>query len=170
MEVIITGDVLARGEIRVVYAGLDGAEPVKCARGAHIVPDVKLEDVETEKFDIVILPGGQPGSNTLAESLLVRDVLKSQVESGGLIGAICAAPIALLSHGVKAELVTSHPSVKEKLEKGGYKYSEDRVVVSGKIITSRGPGTAFEFALKIVELLEGKDKATSLIAPMLLKL
>lgn len=92
---------------------------VKCARGAHIVPDVKLEDVETEKFDIVILPGGQPGSNTLAESLLVRDVLKSQVESGGLIGAICAAPIALLSHGVKAELVTSHPSVKEKLEKGG---------------------------------------------------
>uniref|UniRef100_A0A1I7TG59 D-lactate dehydratase n=1 Tax=Caenorhabditis tropicalis TaxID=1561998 RepID=A0A1I7TG59_9PELO len=170
MEVIITGDVLERGGIRVTYAGLTGAEPVKCARGARIVPNDSLENVKDKKFDIVILPGGQPGSNTLAENEEVGKILKKQAESGGYIGAICAAPIALLSHGIKTDVLTSHPSVKDKLVKGGYKYSEDRVVVSDKVITSRGPGTAFEFALKIVEILEGAEKSNSLIEPMVLKM
>ncbi|EGT52758.1 hypothetical protein CAEBREN_25608 [Caenorhabditis brenneri] len=170
MEVIITGDVLERGGIKVTYAGLSGSDPVRCARGARIVPNASLDEVKHQKFDIVILPGGQPGSNTLAENDDVGRVLKKQFESGGYIGAICAAPIALSSHGIKTDVLTSHPSVKDILVKAGYKYLEDRVVVSDKVITSRGPGTAFEFALKIVEILEGGEKANSLVGPMLLKL
>ena len=81
------------------------------------------------------------------------------------------ASIALNSHSIaKGKSVTSHPSVKETMTAGGYKYSEDRVVVDDKIITSRGPGTCFEFALKIVEKLQGKEKSDSLVPPMLVKL
>uniref|UniRef100_A0A8R1DVW0 D-lactate dehydratase n=1 Tax=Caenorhabditis japonica TaxID=281687 RepID=A0A8R1DVW0_CAEJA len=169
MEVIITGDVLVRAGVKVTYAGLSGPEAVKCSRGARIIPDASLESVKEQKFDVVILPGGQPGSNILAAHDGVGELLRAQVESGGLIAAICAAPIALLSHSIKVELITSHPSVKKQLEAGGYKYSEDRVVVSGNVITSRGPGTSFEFALKLVELLVGKDTADGLVGPMVLQ-
>lgn len=170
MEVIITGDVLERGGIHVDYAGLDGTQPVDCARKARIVPSIAFDSAQNDAYDIVILPGGQPGSTTLAETPKVGDLLKTQAAAGKWIGAICAAPIALLSHGIKTEVLTSHPSVRDQLVKGGYNYSEERVVVSGKVITSRGPGTAFEFALRIVEILEGSEKANSLISPMLLKL
>ncbi|PAV86982.1 hypothetical protein WR25_24219 [Diploscapter pachys] len=100
----------------------------------------------------------------------VGSLLREQHEKGKLVAAICAAPIALKSHKIPADLVTSHPSVQKQLEEAGYKYSTDRVVVSDKVVTSRGPGTAFEFGLKLVELLNGAEKANSLIEPMLLKL
>ncbi|CAL2034985.1 CBN-DJR-1.2 protein [Caenorhabditis brenneri] len=174
-EVIIPGDVLTRGGIQVVYAGLEEKcpktgmmKPVKCAKGAQIMPTAAFDDVKDKKYDIVIIPGG-PGSNTLAENSSVGELLKSQFKSAGLIGAICAGPTVLLSHGIMVDEVTGHYSVKDKLVEGGYKFSEDRVVVSGKVITSQGPGTAFEFALKIVEIMEGKEKAESLKKPICYK-
>lgn len=104
------------------------------------------------------------------QSPVVGQVMKAHHNAEKYVAAICAAPITLKSHGIPAALVTSHPSVRSQLEEGGYKYSEDRVVVADRVVTSRGPGTAFEFALKLVELLVGGDKAKELIAPMLLKL
>ncbi|CAI2347271.1 unnamed protein product [Caenorhabditis sp. 36 PRJEB53466] len=168
MEVVITGDVLVRGGIKVTYAGLSGSDAVKCARGVRLLPDVAFDDVKNKKFDVVILPGGQPGSNTLAAHKGVGEILRTQAESGRLVAAICAAPIAFLSHGIKADRLTSHPSVKGQLETGGYNYSEDRVVVSGNVVSSRGPGTAFEFALQLVSILVGQEKADSLVGPMVL--
>ncbi|KJH51268.1 DJ-1 family protein [Dictyocaulus viviparus] len=170
MEVVITADVLRRGGIDVTLGGLTGPGPVKCSRKTVITPDCALTDLISKTFDIVILPGGQPGSNTLAASSMVGQILKSQHDAGRYIAAICAAPIALKSHKIPANVVTSHPSVRKQLEEGGYKYSEDRVVVADCIVTSRGPGTAFEFALKLVELLVGVDKAEELVAPMLSKM
>ncbi|KAK6057615.1 DJ-1 family protein [Cooperia oncophora] len=171
MEAIITADVLRRGGVEVVtIAGLNGPGVVTCARKTMVTPDRALNDVLSTTYDVVILPGGQPGSNTLAASPVVGQVMKAHHSAGKYVAAICAAPITLKSHGIPAALVTSHPSVKSQLEEGGYKYSEDRVVVSDRVITSRGPGTAFEFALKLVELLVGGEKSKSLIAPMLVKL
>ncbi|VDM57129.1 unnamed protein product [Angiostrongylus costaricensis] len=170
MEAVITADVLRRGGVDVTVAGLAGSNPVKCSRKTVIAPDCALDDVLSKKFDIVILPGGQPGSNTLAASSVVGQVLKAHHDAGKYVAAICAAPIALKSHGIPTTLITSHPSVRKQLEEGGYKYSEDRVVVADRIVTSRGPGTAFEFALKLVELLVGVEKSKELVAPMLLKL
>ncbi|XP_013791316.1 glutathione-independent glyoxalase DJR-1.1-like, partial [Limulus polyphemus] len=105
-------------------------------------------------------------------SSVVKGVLQEQENSGRLIAAICAAPIALKSHGIGVKKsLTSHPSKQSEMEDGGiYTYSDERVVVDGQLITSRGPGTAFEFALAVVEKLMGKDKANSLIPPMLLKI
>jgi len=168
MEVVISIDVLRRAEIEVVVAGLQGAKVATCSRQVKLVPDVALDDVQGT-FEVVVLPGGLPGSETLADSPKVQELLREQEEAGRRIAAICAAPIALVAAGVaKGQALTSHPSVRERVEGHGT-YSEERVVCSGKVITSRGPGTAFEFALAIVETLLGREAAQKVAAPMLLK-
>lgn len=171
METVITVDVLRRGGIDVTLAGLEGTNPVTCSRNVVIKPDAALSDAAKKDYDVVICPGGAKGADNLAASSAVGSLLKKQESRGGLIACICAAPIALKSHGIaKGKNVTSHPSVDKVLKDAGYQYSEGRVVIDGKLVTSRGPGTTFEFALTLVELLAGKEKKESLIPPMLLKL
>ncbi|XP_041377670.1 Parkinson disease protein 7 homolog [Gigantopelta aegis] len=171
METIISVDVLRRGGIDVTLAGLAGVDPVMCSRDVKIVPDKSLDDaLKSAPYDVVVCPGGNVGSKNLCESSAVGKLLKEQESSGRLVAAICAGPTAFLAHGIgKGKKLTSHPAVHDKL-KGDYKYSEDQVVQDGKMITSRGPGTTFEFALKIVEAIQGKEKANSLVKPMLIKL
>ncbi|VDP29536.1 unnamed protein product [Soboliphyme baturini] len=111
----------------------------------------------------------QNGSKLMASSAKVGQILQEQESAGRLIAAICAAPIALKSHGIaKNNKVTSHPCVKKEMEDGGYHYSEERVVHDGSVVTSRGPGTAHEFGVKLVEILKGKDKAEEVKKPMIL--
>jgi protein DJ-1 len=166
MEAVISIDVLRRGGIDVTVAGVDGTEPIRCSRGVVVTPDVALDDVE-ENFDVVVLPGGAEGAQRLAASAKVGEVLRKQEKSGRLVGAICAAPIALQAHGVfKDRQLTSHPSVKEMLEGWG-EYSENPVVADGNLITSRGPGTAFPFALRIVGTLTDAQRMLEVRAPMM---
>ncbi|XP_016950871.1 protein dj-1beta [Drosophila biarmipes] len=159
MEFVIAADVLRRAGIKVTVAGLNDAEAVKCSRDVQILPDTSLAKVSADKFDVVVLPGGLGGSNAMAESALVGDLLRNQESSGGLIAAICAAPTVLAKHGVAAgKSLTSYPSMKPQLV-DKYSYVDDKnVVKDGNLITSRGPGTAYEFALKIAEELAGKEK------------
>ncbi|KAK0420741.1 hypothetical protein QR680_014855 [Steinernema hermaphroditum] len=170
MELVISVDVLRRANVKVTVAGLQDTDRITCARGTTIIVDEKLEDVASKIYDVVVLPGGQPGSNNFAASSVVGDVLRAHEKAGSLIAAICAAPIALKSHGIAMDAtLTSYPGVRDEIQKAGYKYSEDRVVVSGKVITSRGPGTAFDFALKLVELLEGQGKSKDVAKAMLVE-
>ncbi|KAL8587336.1 hypothetical protein ACOMHN_045583 [Nucella lapillus] len=169
METVITVDVLRRGGVEVTLAGLTGKGAVKCSRNVHIVPDESLEKVQGKEFDALILPGGGGGANKLAECKKVGELLKKQMERGALVAAICAAPKALAAHGIaKGKKVTSYPSFEKEMH--DYTYLQDPVVQDGNLITSRGPGTCFEFALKIVEYLVNQDKAKSLVEPMLLKM
>ncbi|XP_014667605.1 PREDICTED: protein deglycase DJ-1-like [Priapulus caudatus] len=172
MEAVITADVLRRGGVNVTIAGLAGADPVTCSRNVVIKPDTSLDDAtKTGKYDVVVLPGGLGGAQRLSASSRVGALLKVQEAGGGLIAAICAGPTALAAHGVAAgRTLTSHPSVREQLAAAGYAYSEDRVVRDGQLLTSRGPGTTFEFALALVEALQGAERRDSLVPPMLLKL
>ncbi|GBM00139.1 Protein/nucleic acid deglycase DJ-1 [Araneus ventricosus] len=168
MEAVISADVLRRAGVKVTIAGLQGSNPIKCSRDVVIVPDVSLQDVAKQTYDAVILPGGLQGAESFAQSDIVKDILQSQEKSGRLIAAICAAPIALKSHSIgTGKQITSHPCKQADLSTGEYTYVEKRVVVDEHLITSRGPGTAFEFALAIVKYFFGKEKATSLINPML---
>lgn len=170
MEAVITTDVLRRGKVKTVVGGLAGADPVTCSRYVVVKPDMSLEDaIKQGPYDAVILPGGLGGSNNLAKSAKVKEILQEQEQSGRIIGAICAAPTALHTHGIaKGKTVTSHPSVKDKLD--GYTYSEDRVVRDGNLVTSRGPGTAFEFGIELVRAVRGDDgEAEKLAGPMLIK-
>ena len=170
MEAVITADVLRRGKVDTVIAGLSGADPVQCSRKVVLKPDISLAEACKEKpFDAVILPGGGGGSKKLAQSSEVKKILKDQEQRDGFIAAICAGPTALAAHGIGVgKTVTSYPSVKDKFK--DYKYSEERVVQDGKLITSRGPGTAFQFAIEIVRAVRGNDGvADELAAPMLLE-
>ena len=171
METVITVDVLRRAKINVTLAGLEGGDPVICSRGVKLVPDASLEEaVQRGPFDVVVMPGGLGGAKRLAESDKVKRVLEDQEKAGRFIAAVCAAPTALVSHGVaKGRQITSHPSVREVVEKSSdYSYSEARVCRDAAVITSRGPGTCFEFALGIVEALVGAEVAKQVAEPMVL--
>lgn len=172
METVIPVDVMRRAGIAVTLAGLTGKEPVECSRQVLICPDASLEEASKQgPYDVVLLPGGGPGAQALAESPVVKEVLKDQDGRKGLIAAICAGPTALLAHGIGYGItVTTHPAMKEKMMAGDhYIYSEARVQKDGHFITSRGPGTSFEFALTIVEELMGAEVAAQVKAPLILK-
>ena len=115
METVITTDVLRRAKVKVTLAGLVSSEPVECSRGVVIVPDKSLQDAVKEgPFDVVVLPGGAGGAKRLAASEKVKELLEEQEAAGRIIAAVCAAPSALLSHGIaKGKEVTSHPAVKK---------------------------------------------------------
>ncbi len=166
IEAVISIDVLRRAGIEVTVAGVDGAAPVRCSRDVVISPDVALDDLDGE-FDVVVLPGGAEGARRLAESPKVGELLRRHEESGRFVAAICAAPIALKAHKVfEHRKLTSHPSVREMLQGWG-EYSDHPVVADGNLITSRGPGTAFPFALRIVGILTGAQRMVEVRAPMM---
>jgi len=168
METVIIVDVLRRAGLNVVLAGVMGCEPVLCSRNVKLLPDCALSEVQGP-FDAIVLPGGAQGAEALAASKKIQTLLQQQEAEGKLIGALCAAPIALKAAGVGAgRKLTSHPSVQEKLVGFGA-YQDARVVKDGLLITSRGPGTAMEFALALVEQLLGGAAAEHVAALMLVK-
>ncbi|XP_069803201.1 Parkinson disease protein 7 [Dendropsophus ebraccatus] len=172
METVIPTDVMRRAGIVVTVAGLTGRDPVQCSRDVVICPDASLEEARTKgPYDVVVLPGGNLGAQNLSESPAVKEILQEQDAKKGLIAAICAGPTALLAHGIGfGRSVTTHPLAKDKMMSGDhYKYSESRVERDGHFITSRGPGTSFEFGLSIVEALLGKEVAEQVKAPLVLK-
>ncbi|XP_023160016.1 protein dj-1beta [Drosophila hydei] len=170
IEFTIAADVLRRAGINVTVAGLEGSEPVKCSRDVIIVPDKSLEDAVTDEvYDVIVLPGGLGGSNAMSDSKAIGELLRTQESAGRLIAAICAAPTALAKHGIATgKSLTSYPAMKSQLV-DKYCYVDDQNVVhDGNLITSRGPGTAYEFALKISEQLAGTAKADEVAKAMLL--
>ncbi|KDR23894.1 hypothetical protein L798_09218, partial [Zootermopsis nevadensis] len=156
-------------QISVTVAGLAGSEPVKCSRGVVVCPDSSLKDaVDNAPFDVIVLPGGLGGARNLAASSEVGLLLQEQEKAGRLVAAICAAPTALLAHNVGiGKSLTSYPIFKEKLQEK-YFYKEDNVVVDDNLVTSRGPATAFDFALAIADILLGAGTSKP-VAKALLK-
>ncbi len=158
MEAVITIDVLRRAGIDVTAAGLDGAGPLTCSRGVKLVPDCALAAVHAP-FDLIVLPGGSEGTERLAKSAALGRLLHEQEHERRDIAAICAAPTALAAHGIgKGKRMTAYPGCEAKLA-GHARYENAVVIADGHVITSRGPGTAVEFALALVERLAGRDKA-----------
>jgi 4-methyl-5(b-hydroxyethyl)-thiazole monophosphate biosynthesis len=165
VEALAIIDVLRRAEIETVVAGLhDGV--ITSARKVKVVPDTVIDTVKADDFDMIVLPGGQPGADNLNADPRVKELLTSFCQKGKLTGAICAAPIVLASAGLlQGKRATSYPSYKDRL--GGAKYEEKSVVVDGNLLTSRGPGTALAVGLAIVERLVGKEKAQKIKEAML---
>ncbi len=168
METTIVVDVLRRAKVDVTLAGLDGVAAVTCSRGLRVLPDAALGSVEGE-FDAIVLPGGAEGAERLAASKLVGQLLREHWKKDRLVGAICAAPTALAKHGIAAgSTVTNHPSVSDQL-RDHFQLSSDPVVEAGRLITSQGPGTSFDFALCLVRRLCGPEIAASVRQPMMLR-
>jgi protein DJ-1 len=167
MEATIIVDVLRRGGVEVTLVGVEGPGPVTCSRGLRITPDVGLEQVEG-LADAVVLPGGAGGAACLAGSMAVGRLLRSHLEAERIVAAICAAPTALLAHGLASgRRGTSHPSVRAQLE-GACELRDERVVEDGRLLTSQGPGTSFEFALALVARLCGTEVRKQIEKPLIL--
>ncbi|MBN1522281.1 MAG: DJ-1/PfpI family protein [Candidatus Aureabacteria bacterium] len=156
IEAITPVDILRRAGIRVTTAGLEGLS-VKGSRGVTIVADKVLGE-DDQDFDAVILPGGTNGAENLASSQTVNQLLKTMNNNGKIVAAICASPALVLAPAgiLDNKYATCYPGMEENFS-NYTTFKEDRVVVDGNIITSRGPGTALEFALAIVEKMAGKD-------------
>ena len=153
LEVASPIDVLRLCNVHVTVAGLAGEKPVKCARGMIVVPDKSLDDVKDKQFDVIVMPGGNQGSDLIAESIMVSEILKLHDKRGGLIAGICGSPKALLKSEIGfGKRITSYPLWKELLSKD-YKYSDDLVVQDGNLITARGPAQALSWSIKIAENL-----------------
>lgn len=166
VEAVAVIDVLRRAGIDTVIAGLSDG-PVASARKVRVIPDTVIDTVKPEDFDMIVLPGGQPGSDNLNADPRVKDLIMGFSQKGKLTGAICAAPIVLANAGVlKGKHVTSYPSYKDRLE--GALYEERSVVEDGNIVTSRGAGTALNFGLAIVAKLVSKEKALKIKEAMLI--
>jgi len=168
IEAVCIIDVLRRAGAEVTVASVDKLQ-VTASRGVKLAADKLISQCASETYDLIVLPGGMPGAEHLRDCKELETMLKKQSKENRLFAAICASPaVVLLRHGLLGQhRATCHPNFVEKLP--NTEAVESRVVVDGNLVTSRGPGTALEFALTLVELLFGKDKAEQTAAPMLVK-
>jgi protein deglycase len=158
LEAVTLVDLLRRAGIEVVTAGLH-AGLIEGSRGVRVQPDATLDAVMARDFDMIALPGGMPGAEHLKNDARVQTLLRRFARAGKYTAAICAAPIALAQAGLlDGKRATSYPGFVEKLGLPNTHCVDDPVVVDGKVATSRGPGTAMDFALTLIELLAGKAK------------
>jgi 4-methyl-5(b-hydroxyethyl)-thiazole monophosphate biosynthesis len=161
-------DILRRAGISVTAAGLKEGV-VEGGHGIRVIPDTVIDKVSADDFDVIALPGGYPGFVNLGESERVLKLVREMHDKDKFVTAICGGPSVLGKAGViQGKKATIFPGMEDTLT--GAHPSQDRVVVDGKIITSRGPGTAMEFAIKLVEILVGKGKAEEVTKSVLAKL
>jgi 4-methyl-5(b-hydroxyethyl)-thiazole monophosphate biosynthesis len=157
LEAVTVIDLLRRAKINVVTAGLDD-QPVRASRGTMLVPDTTLAKALGQDYDMVVLPGGQPGADNLDGDSRVRELLITMANSEKFTAAICAAPKVLANAGLlSGKHATGFPGVLDKMGLADVTLQQDAVVQDGKVITSKGPGTAMDFALTLIENLAGKE-------------
>ena len=159
IEAITIIDVCKRANIEVIIAGVEKLETIG-AHGIKIIADTNIGNINSNDFDMIVLPGGLPNAFTLAENEKVQSLLKEFKEKKKKIGAICAAPYALHKADVLNKNFTCYPSFEQKIRLDGY-HDNDSVVIDDNVITSRGPATAMNFALEIVNILCENEVYTS---------
>jgi len=148
---------LRRAGIEVISAGLREG-PVRASRGVVLVPDTSLDTALERDYDMVILPGGLPGADYLDEDPRIAELLQKLANSGRFTAAICAAPKVLASQGLlEGKKATAYPGILDPKAHPGIDLRNDAVVRDGQVITSRGPGTAMDFALELIEVLSGRE-------------
>ena len=157
IEAVAVIDVLRRAGVEVVAAGTTTGA-IEASRGVKLFPDRSLDGLRASDFDMIVVPGGRNGVANLKKDPRVTRLLQEASRTGKYTTAICAGPTVLAAAGLlQGKRATSHPTARGELV--GAEVSDERVVVDGRVVTSQAPGTAIEFALKLVELLCGKAKA-----------
>ncbi|MCS5421111.1 MULTISPECIES: DJ-1 family glyoxalase III [Psychrilyobacter] len=167
IEALTTADILRRAEIEVDLVAVGGNLQVAGAHNIKVIADILIEEISHENYDMMVLPGGMPGTLNLDSSkILKKQIIDFDLESK-YIGAICAAPLIIGKMGfLEDRQATCYPGVESQLFGAAYRDDLD-VIVDGNFITSRGPGTAMAFGLKLVELLKGKEISENLASDLL---
>ncbi len=156
LEAVTVVDLLRRAGIEVITAGLQPGA-VTASRGVTLVPDAALDEIKDQDFDMIVLPGGLPGADHLDGDPRIHALLRRMSSAGRYTAAICAAPKVLANAGLLAgKAATCYPGVLDPMVLPQVDVLEEAVVSDGKVITSRGPGTAMDFALELIERLAGK--------------
>lgn len=157
LEAITITDLLTRAQVEVVTAGL-APGPVKASRGTTVIPVTDLDSAMQQAFDMIVLPGGLPGANHLQDDSRLQSLLRAMADEGKVIAAICAAPKALAAAGLlDNKTATCFPGSVDASRYPSVTLVDDEMVTDGNIITSRGPGTAMDFSLGLIEKLVGKQ-------------
>jgi 4-methyl-5(b-hydroxyethyl)-thiazole monophosphate biosynthesis len=158
IEAIAPIDILRRANINIQTVSISNTKEVTGAHGIIIHADLLFTGTHFSINEMLILPGGMPGTKNLDAHQGLKKILSEQSEKGGKIAAICAAPSILGKMGLlKGKEAICYPGFEEALS--GVVISKSLVVKSGNIITAKGAGVAVEFALKIVEELKGKSES-----------
>ncbi len=166
LEAVTIIDLLRRAGINVITVGLDD-QPVRASRGTVLIADTNLDAVMQHEFDMIVLPGGLPGADHLNSDPRIHRLLKQMTAADKYTAAICAAPKVLATAGLlNGKHATSFPGSIDGIDTQNMVYEQQAVVIDGKLITSRGPGTAMDFALTLIEQLAGKAKRDEVEAPL----
>lgn len=160
IEALSIIDVLRRASIEVITTAIE-KKNVKGAHGVTVIADEHIDDINPDMFDVIVLPGGLPGAEHLSNDSRILKIIKDFHERQKLIGAICAAPMALGKAGVIEGEFTCYPSFEKNVADSGYTDTKS-VVRYENVVTSRGPGTAICFALELVKDLAGDEKYSDL--------
>lgn len=162
IEGLTVVDLLRREDIDVVTVSMADSKSIIGAHQIELEADIMFHEVLEVEGCMFVLPGGMPGTKHLREHEGLGKLLKKAYNNDKYIAAICAAPTVLEKHGILAgKKATSYPSEEEALVSADYQ--TDKVVVDGKVITSRGLGTAIEFAGTLVEILKGTEEKEALL-------
>ena len=160
VECLAVVDVLRRAGAEVTLVSVTGSREITGSHHIHFQADALFDETAAEEADVLFLPGGMPGTNTLKAHEGLKNAICKANKQGRRIAAICAAPSVFSGLGfLKGRKATSYPSFMEVLSKDGAVTSEDSVVVDGYITTSRGLGTAVDFALSLISQLENEEKS-----------
>ena len=160
IEALTPVDILRRAGANVTFAGVPERECV-CSHGITVVTDTDVSKCVDEEYDMVVIPGGMPGTINLGENADVINIVKKAYESGKFVSAICAAPSILGQMGLlQGKKATCYPGFEDKLI--GACKSEEKAVRDGNIITACGAGAAMDFALLLTEALYGKEISENL--------
>lgn len=168
IEAVSIIDVLRRGDVKVSAVSITNDYIVKGAHNISVEADYLFDEVDLSLGDMLVLPGGMPGADNLNKHEGLKIAISKYNDDGKRIAAICAAPLVFGSLGIlRNKKATSYPGFESQLT--GADIKSDGVVVDGNIITGKGPGFAAQFGLKLVEELQGKEKANEVASGMLLK-
>ncbi|EFJ50470.1 DJ-1 family protein [Volvox carteri f. nagariensis] len=168
MEAVIVIDVLRRAGALVTVASVEDSIDVVCSRGVKLIADKHINECSKCSYDLIACPGGMPGAERLRDSTVLEGMVRAQKDAGLMYAAICATPYVFFENKglLDGKVATAHPAFSDGLKDQSKVL--DRVVVDGNLTTSRGPGTAFEFALSLVKQLFGEEKAMQVAGPMVM--
>lgn len=166
VEAVTTVDLLRRAAFDIKTVSIMDRRKVSGAHGIPVTADLMFEDVDFGQVDMIILPGGMPGTTNLLECGPLKEQLLAFASGGKNVAAICAAPMVLAAHGIlEGKKATIYEGMEEHLK--GAVHTPGNVVIDGNITTSKGPGTAMDFALSIIAQLAGEEKSAEVQAGLL---
>lgn len=177
IEALATADILKRGGIPVKMVSIHDDKYVTSAHNATVITDMTYGEFKSttdfgssDKNDVMIFPGGMPGSTNLAAKKDLMELMQRHYDEGGTVAAICAAPSVVLGllNGISGKKMTCYDGFEGPIVGKGAEYCKEGTVTDGRIITGRGPGFAFDFGFAILEYLRGREAADEVRKGMLL--